>query len=223
MAEKVVSTRNFTSLPFRIRYVSYLKKEMDTTVVDGAPMTAEAYLEAERKGSREEYGKFEYYNGELIEMGGASKEHNRISLNLSGLFWQAFLDKPHDVFHSDMRTYAPQTNSYFYPDLVVSNGEAQFKDDGFDNLTNPVLIVEVLSASASSNDRGVKFASYRSIETFSEYLLVASQNELVEYYQRQRQNEWKLVIYQNDEDTFSLLDDKITLSVADIYRNVKVS
>lgn len=195
---------------------------METLVVDQKPMTAEAYLEAERKGSREEYGKFEYHNGQLIAMGGATKEHNRISLNLSGLFWQSLLDKPYEAFHSDMRTFAPQSNSYFYPDLVVCQGEARFKDKEFDNLMNPALIVEILSASTAAIDRGTKFAAYRSIESLNEYLLISSQTLLVEHYQRQQQNEWRIIIYQQLEDELLLLNGQVRLSLRDIYRNVFV-
>jgi Uma2 family endonuclease len=183
-------------------------------------MTPEAYLQAERRGSREEYGKFEFHDGKLIEMGGATKEHNRISLNLSGLFWQGLMNKPFEAFHSDMRTFAPQANSYFYPDLVVCQGEAKFKDQEFDNLTNPSLIIEILSSSTASIDRGAKFAAYRSIDTLNEYLLIASQSMQVEHYQKQQQHEWKIVIYEKPEDTLTLLGGEMTLSLRDIYRNL---
>ncbi len=147
---------------------------METLVVNQSPLTTEAYLEAEHNGTREDYGKYEYHNGELVLMGGASKEHNRISLNLSGLLWQALLEKPYEVFHSDMRTFAPDANSYFYPDLVVCRGEAQFKDDAFDNLINPALVIEILSPSTKAKDRDFKFEAYRSIATLNEYLLICS-------------------------------------------------
>lgn len=114
-------------------------------------------------------------------------------------------------------------NSYFYPDLVVSSGEAQFKDKEFDNLTNPALVIEILSASTTSVDRGVKFTAYRSIDTLQEYLLVASQTMLVEHYQRQQQNEWKLMIYQQPDDMLSLLNGLVKVNLQDIYRNVKVA
>ena len=196
---------------------------MEQAVVDQKTMSPEAYLKAERRGTREEYGKFEYHDGTLVEMGGASKEHNRIASNLSGMLWQALLDQPFEVFHSDMRTYAPLANSYFYPDLVVSQGEAQFKDDEFDNLINPVLVIEILSDSTSAKDRGAKFAAYRSIDTLQEYLLVSTNKKLVEHFLRQQQNEWKLTIYQEEADEVSLLDGQVSLSLKDIYRNVKTN
>jgi len=91
---------------------------MEQAVVDQKIMSPEAYLEAERNGTREEYGKFEYHNGVFVEMGGATKEHNRTSMNLSVALGSQLLDTSFEVFHSDMRTHAPLANSYFYPDLV---------------------------------------------------------------------------------------------------------
>jgi Uma2 family endonuclease len=196
---------------------------MEQVVVDQKIMSPEAYLEAERKGTREEYGKFEFHNGVLVEMGGASKEHNRISMNLSVALGSQLLDASFEVFHSDMRTHAPEANSYFYPDLVVSQGEAQFKDDEFDNLINPILVIEILSDSTSDKDRGAKFAAYRSIDSLQEYLLVSTKKQLIEHYQRQQQNEWKLTIYQKEADEVSLLDGQVSLPLRDIYRNVKTN
>ena len=146
---------------------------MEPLVVDHPPLTTEAYLEAERNGTREDYGKYEYHNGELIPIGVASKEHHRISTNLILLIGTQLADKSYELFHSDMRTFAPNANSYFYPDLVVCRGEAQFEDDGFDNLINPALVIEIFSPSTSAKDRGVKFEAYRSIASLDEYLLIS--------------------------------------------------
>ncbi|MGD1891607.1 MAG: Uma2 family endonuclease [Cyclobacteriaceae bacterium] len=196
---------------------------MEQAVVDQKIMSSESYLEAEQNGTKEEYGKFEYHNGTLVEIGGASKEHNRISMNLSIALGSQLLDTSFEVFHSDMRTHAPKANSYFYPDLVVSQGGALFRDDEFDNLTNPVLVIEILSDSTSAKDRGTKFAAYRSIDSLQEYLLVSTKKQLIEHYQRQQQNEWKLTIYQEEADEVSLLEGQVSLSLNDIYRNVKTS
>lgn len=192
---------------------------METLIVDRT-LTAEAYLEAERNGTQEEYGKYEYHDGELVLMGGASKEHNRVSTNLILLIGTQLTDKSYELFHSDMRTFAPDANSYFYPDLVVCQGEAQFKDDEFDNLINPALVVEILSPSTSAKDRGVKFEAYRSIASLNEYLLISPKSVLVEHYQRQQPNEWKLTIHQEADAMLSLLDNSVTLRLSDVYRNV---
>jgi len=90
-------------------------------------------------------------------------------------------------------------------------------------LINPVLVIEILSDSTSAKDRGAKFVAYRSIDSLQEYLLVSTKKQLIEHYQRQQQNEWKLTIYQKEADEVSLLDGQVSLSLKDIYRNVKTN
>lgn len=186
-------------------------------------LTSAAYLAQERKGIREKDGKYEFHSGKLILMGEATREHNRISMNLSGLLWNLFQDKPYSVFHSDMRTYALQTDSYFYPDLVVVQGEPQFQDDTFDNLLNPYMIIEILLASTASFDRGEKFAAYRSIPSLREYLTVSSETMLAEHFVRMKENEWKLTIYQQAEDTLPLFNDQFPLVLKKVYKNVSLT
>jgi Uma2 family endonuclease len=183
-------------------------------------LTAAEYLAQERKGIREKDGKYEFLLGKLLPMGGASKEHNTISMNLSGLLWNLLQNETYQVFHSDMRTYTPKTDSYFYPDLVVVKGEPQFQDEKFDNLLNPFLIIEILSASTASFDRGEKFAAYRSIPSLQEYLTISSENLLAEHYVRIKENEWKITIYQQVEDTLPLLGGEVSLTLKEIYKNL---
>jgi Uma2 family endonuclease len=135
-------------------------------------LTAKDYLEFERNSDI----KHEYFDGEIFEMSGAKRNHNKITTNLSGLVWQHLKGKNCENYSNDMRVFVPETGLYTYPDLVVVCGEPQFQDDVFDTLLNPVLLVEVLSDSTESYDRGKKFQHYRSIESLQEYILV-SQNE----------------------------------------------
>jgi Uma2 family endonuclease len=104
-------------------------------------ITPEAYLSAERKSET----KNEFINGEIIPMSGASLSHNIISSTLSRLLGNQLADKDYIVCQSDMRVHNPLTQSYFYPDVVVIEGEAKLIDNEFGNLLNPVLIIEVLS------------------------------------------------------------------------------
>lgn len=193
---------------------------MERLLAKEKTLTPEEYLQAERHGLRETQGKYEYHNGQLIPMGGASKEHNKISVNLSGFFWYHLQDKPYEVYHSDMRTYVPARESYYYPDLVVIEGEPVFRDQEFDNLLNPYLIVEIVSPSSSSYDRGDKFVNYRSIDMLHEYLVVSSQKMYVEYFHKVKGNEWKLSIFQHPHELVPLLNDQLSLTLEQIYKNV---
>lgn len=194
---------------------------MEVSVIEKEKkLTAAEYLMQERKGIREKDGKNEFHAGKLLLMGGASKEHNTISMNLSGLLWNLLQNMSFTVYHSDMRTYTPKTDSYFYPDLVVVQGEPQFQDDNFDNLLNPFLIIEILSASTASFGRGEKFAAYRSIPSLQEYLTVSSETLLAEHYVRMKENEWKITIYQQAEDTLPLLNGEVSLTLTEVYKNL---
>ncbi|NJL59846.1 MAG: Uma2 family endonuclease [Desulfobacteraceae bacterium] len=115
--------------------------------------------------------KSEYHDGVVIPMAGTSANHNLIVSNVHGLIFPAIDDLNFVLFMSDMRLSIPHTNLYTYADLVVVAGEPSFPDERDDTITNPCLIVEVLSASTRDYDRGNTFAHYRTIPSFREYLV----------------------------------------------------
>ncbi len=194
---------------------------MERVVEDNeALITEEQYLKEEREGIRELDGKYEFHLGKKIFMGGAIKEHNTISTNLTVLIGSFILDKDYQPYHSDMRTFAPATGSYFYPDLVLVKGQPAFKDGTFDNLLNPVLVIEILSKSTASFDRGEKFKTYRDIPSLEHYLAISSTSFMIEYYQKLNKSEWKLKIVEGEGEAIDILDG-LRLSMKDIYRNVK--
>jgi Uma2 family endonuclease len=73
---------------------------------------------------------------------------------------------------------------------VVLCGEPQFEDEHVDTLINPQVIIEVLSDSTESYDRGKKFAHYRTIDSLQEYVLVSQTECRVERFTRQDTNNW---------------------------------
>jgi len=114
--------------------------------------TPEEYLELEEKAAY----KSEYIHGEIFPMGdfegdtpeamaGAKPAHNAIRGNLSGEIGSFLKKKSCRSYSSDQRVLIPTTGLYAYPDLVVVCGKPEFSDSQTGSLTNPVLIVEVLS------------------------------------------------------------------------------
>jgi Uma2 family endonuclease len=91
-----------------------------------------------------------------------------------------------------MRVFVPATGFYTYPDLVVVCGEPEFPGDVFDTLLNPVLIVEILSETTESYDRGKKFMHCRSIESLREYVLISQDEALIEKYVKSGDGFWVL-------------------------------
>ena len=129
--------------------------------------TPEEYLALEEEA---EY-RSEYYQGEIFAMTGGSANHNTIAVNLCRSLDEAFDDKPCQVFINDMRLLVQDNGLYTYPDLMVVCGNIKFVAGRDDTVTNPIVVVEVLSKSTGSYDRGPKFELYRALHTLQDYVL----------------------------------------------------
>jgi Uma2 family endonuclease len=105
--------------------------------------------------------KHEYYDGYITAMAGGSPEHNRIAFNFARKLGNQLEGRDCEAFTSDTRLCVSSTGLYTYPDVMVVCGEALFqKIEGLETLLNPTMIVEVLSPTTESYDRGAKFAHY---------------------------------------------------------------
>lgn len=182
-------------------------------------LTVKDYLEFERNSEE----RHEYFDGEIFAMSGAKRNHNKVVGNLSGLIWQHLKGKDCEFYPTDMRVFVPKTGLYTYPDLVVVCGEPQFQDDVFDTLLNPILLIEVLSESTESYDRGKKFQHYRSIESLQEYVLVAQDEARIEKYVRHGDGFWLLseAVGFNSEIAFSSIECVIKLN--EVYDKIDFS
>jgi Uma2 family endonuclease len=119
-----------------------------------------------------------------------------------------------------MRVRVSATGLYTYPDVVVVCGERRFLDERRDTLLNPSLLIEVLSPSTEAFDRGRKFEHYRSIESFGEYLLVASDRVHTDLYTRGPDGRWLLTSADGLEDSLDLESIGCRLALADLYEKV---
>ncbi|HEX8000470.1 MAG TPA: Uma2 family endonuclease [Pyrinomonadaceae bacterium] len=181
-------------------------------------LTPEEYLAMERKA---EY-KSEYFAGEVFAMVGASRKHNLITANIIAALIQQLKRRPCELYPSDMRVRVPATGSYTYPDVVVACGEPEFEDDYLDTLLNPVVIIEVLSASTASYDRIKKFGYYRTIDSLNEYLLVAQDEYKIEQYIKQPDGRWLLADIKSLEATVEMPSIQCKLPLADVYDKVSL-
>jgi Uma2 family endonuclease len=180
------------------------------------PLTAEEYIAFERAADI----KHEYHAGEIIAFAGASRTHIIISGNTHYRLMNQLLDKPCEVYMADMRVRATPT-AYVYPDVVVICGEPLFADEEFDILLNPTVIVEVLSPSTEARDRGDKLQYYGSLESVSDYLLIAQDKSRVDHYIKHSSSEWNLRVYAEFSDEIDLASIGCKLVVADIYAKVE--
>ncbi|BAZ87951.1 Uma2 family endonuclease [Dolichospermum compactum] len=179
--------------------------------------TPEEYLELEATA---EY-KSEYIDGQIISMAGASINHNRISLNLSSGLNFAFRNQNYEVFMGDMRLWIPQELIYTYPDVIIIADEPEFFNNRTDTITNPQVIIEVLSKSTKSYDKEDKFAAYRTIPTFQEYLLIDQNRIHVEQFFKTGKKRWTLCEYDAEDGNISLETIPFEISLQDLYNKVK--
>lgn len=175
------------------------------------------YLELEKKSDE----RFEYWAGTVWSMSGASAAHDRIITNLVIELGSKVRTKGCDVFSPDMRIKVPTYPPYRYPDLSALCGEPEFeKVGGIDMLLNPQLIVEVLSDSTEAFDRGEKFSYYKSIESFSEYLLIAQHRPYVTQFVKHGDGFWMNYEFTKLGDTVELKSIPCSLALSSIYQNL---
>ncbi len=149
--------------------------------------TLEEYFKIERDSEE----KFEYWDGSVQCVSGASQEHERIVVNIGAEIRSKLRGKKCSVFGSKLKVKVPNRLPYRYPDLSVYCGEGIYEiTGGFVVLTNPQMLVEVLSPSTEAFDRGEKFTYYKSIESFTEYILIAVTRPHVTQFIKQNEHEW---------------------------------
>ena len=165
--------------------------------------------------------KSEFYDGEMFAMAGGTKRHSRIGTNLTVEFGNKLRGHRCQPFNADLRVKVEASGLYTYPDLSVVCGEDHHVDGELDTLINPTLIVEVLSESTESYDRGKKFQHYQQIPTLKEYLLVSQDEPRIEQFVRQAGNRWLLREASGLKASLALPSLKISISLAAVFRNVK--
>ena len=133
--------------------------------------------------------RLEYVDGEIFAMSGGTREHSLLGHNVGVELGTALLDRPCEVHGSDLKIKSA-AGKYHYADAFVLCGATVFEDEARDVVLNPKVIVEVLSPSTERYDRGDKFAAYREIASFMDYVLVSQAAVLVEHFHRQADGTW---------------------------------
>jgi Uma2 family endonuclease len=163
----------------------------------------------------------EYRNGEVAPMTGGTPAHNQIAVVLNALLWFALRGKAYSIFSADQRLWIPDRTMYTYPDSMVIPRPVELQPGRKDTVTNPVFIAEVLSSSTQGYDRGDKFAAYRTIATFQEYLLIDQSQHRVEQYTKQSENQWLFTEHRGKEARLLLSSISVELALMDLYENIE--
>jgi Uma2 family endonuclease len=189
---------------------------MHTAQTEKKVYTPEEYLEFEVNSEE----RHEYINGEIVLMTGGTPNHNQITGNFYAELNFALKRQPYRVFITDQRLWIPRKRIHTYPDVMVVQGELQLEEGRRDTITNPLMIAEVLSKSTRSYDKDDKFAAYRSIPSFQEYLLIDQYEMHVEQYFKSDSNSWTFSEYDEANGTISLKSISFQFTLADIYDKV---
>ncbi|MEG4311464.1 MULTISPECIES: Uma2 family endonuclease [unclassified Microcoleus] len=176
-------------------------------------MTAAEYLEWEAKQEL----RHEYIDGEIVAMTGGSLPHNDIALNLYRALYPHLRDRGCRVNVSDAKVQARKNSRYFYPDLVVSCDPDDLKSREF--IQKPKVIVEVLSPGTANYDRTKKLKYYRQIPSLQEYVLVDSEEIVVEVYRRGEGKMWLYYEYEAGE-TIALESIEFECAIELLYEGV---
>lgn len=178
--------------------------------------TPEEYLTLEEKA----VDRHEYRDGEIITMTGGTTNHNQIALNFCRKFPLTIENQDYYIYINDVRLWIAQYHFYTYPDVMVIKGKAIYEGKGTVNVTNPSIIVEVLSKSTRDYDGTDKFKYYRSIPEFQEYILIDQYRFYVAQYFKQEDGQWLFNDYGGGEAVLKLASVDFEISFQDLYERV---
>lgn len=180
--------------------------------------TIEEYLEMER-ASRD---KHEYYQGEIFAMSGAGKRHNALFKNVYLGIGNHLMGKPCQPYGSDMRLHIPENTLFTYPDISIICKDLFESGMYDDNITEPVVLIEILSPSTRNYDRGMKFELYKNIPALKEYVLVDSDAIGVEVFRVNEQGDWQAEVYKDITELFRIKVLDFAMMIAEVYAGMKM-
>jgi Uma2 family endonuclease len=182
-------------------------------------ITEEEYIEFEAASAR----KHEYYQGEVFALTGGTEPHNLLSGNAYASLHAQLRRRPCRVYNSDQRVKVLTTGLHTYPDVTIVCGQSQFIESSRLTITNPTVIIEVLSPSTERYDRGMKFQHYRTIPSFQDYILIAQDEHRIEHFTRQENGIW--LLYEAIGITAQIVIRSIecVLTVEDVYEKVELA
>lgn len=154
----------------------------------------------------------ELVDGYLYAMTGASLRHDEIAMNLAAALHTHLRNGPCRVYKSDVKIQV--ANDFYYPDIVVRcHGDDDSSASQY-SITDPKVIVEVLSPSTQRFDRGDKRLAYQQIPTLDDYILVSQDRVLVERFAQ----DGLVVSQKSGEDLLVIESLEFSISLAEIYR-----
>lgn len=162
--------------------------------------------------------KYEYHNGKIYAMAGGTLNHGKICGNVYTELRGILKGSNCLPFNSEIKLHIEKTDSYVYPDAMVICGDVETPENNEHAVTNPVLIIEVLSKSTAEYDRGDKFYFYRQIPGFREYVLIEQDRHIVDvHFKAAQTNMWRITRYQGLKAAVKLQSVGAEINMEDLY------
>ena len=178
-------------------------------------LSAEQYLDIDRKAEL----KSEFHDGILFPIVAVSLRHGMIAVNAAKILAMRLENSSCAAATSPVRVRV-RADKFVYPDILVFCGKPALTDESQDTITNPKVIVEVLSPSTADYDYGAKFAYYRELASFEEYLLVSQTEPKAEVFQKSPDGYWILRTIAGPGARVQMQSLKIEFPLEDLYRGV---
>jgi Uma2 family endonuclease len=179
--------------------------------------TEEEYLALERKAEH----RSEFFEGRMYAMAGANRRHNLIAGNVFAALRSQLRPKGCQTFMADMKVKVTATGLYTYPDVATACGDIQFDGPRDEVLLNPCILVEVLSKSTMTRDRGWKFQNYWEIPSLVDYVLISQDQPLIEHYVHRPDGNWMFEFVRGLEATLVLAAMECRIPLREIYLDVQ--
>ncbi len=161
-------------------------------------------------------------HGDLLAMSGAGDNHNEIFSNLFLPIASQLKGKKCKPYGPDLRLYVAENTLYTYPDITIYCKEPVDRAKGDDIAENPTVIIEILSPSTKSYNRGEKFKLYRDISSLSEYILIDSQSINIEAFRINEEGHWELEEYRHIGEVLQIKAVGVSIEIKEIYEDTKI-
>jgi len=172
---------------------------------------------------QENHTKYEYHDGQIFALAGGSLNHGMLCGNIYAELRSRLKAKKSDCkpFTSEIKLRIKARNSFVYPDAMVICGEIETSEQDKNSVTNPSLVVEVLSKSTANYDRGDKFFLYRQIPSLQEYVLISQNQPQVDVFYKQPNTDlWQITRFEGLESTIILQSVLLQIAMSDLYFDI---
>ena len=166
--------------------------------------------------------KIEYHDSEIVTMGLTTPWHEVLVANLIVLLNTVFsLEKSVFILGSNAGIQIPKfEGGYYLPDITVVRGAFELKEGSNCIITNPYIVVEVLSKSTAQYDRGDKLPEYKHLASLQQIILINQDKMEVESYTRtDKPNTWLNQTFNDADESLTVYQSAILLK--DIYRRIE--